>query len=213
VLSKIIAIEEAKDAMQGPGYIETRLMGDIPVRLLRVRFVSDVSWEIHAPAGYMAAVWEMPGDAGRDFGINPFGLEAQNVLRLERGHVIIGDDTELRTNLLDLGLGFLWDKNKKGTQTIGVAALNHTKDQSGRMKLIGFKMDDPSQIPPGGAIIVDSKVRGYVTSSRYSAKLGQSIGMAIVQDSLARPENRLEIFVGGPNRERFGAVVHKRPFC
>ena len=95
----------------------------------------------------------------------------------------------------------------------GIAALLQTEDQPGRMKLIGFNMDDPSQTPPAGAIIVDSQVRGYITSSRYSERLQQSIGLALVEEPLARPDGRLEIFVGGPDRRRLGAAVHKRAFC
>jgi len=213
VLTGVVKNERVKNALPAMDYIEATLLDDIPVRLLRVRFVADLSWEIHAPASALAAVWELLCNAGRDSGIKPFGLEAQNVLRIERGHVIIGEDTELRTTLLDIGLGFLWDRNKRGTKTVGIAALLQTEDQPGRMKLIGFKTDDPSQTPPAGAIIVDSQVRGYVTSSRYSQRLQQSIGLALVEEPLARPDGRLEIFVGGPDHRRLGATVHKRAFC
>jgi sarcosine oxidase subunit alpha len=160
----------------------------------------------------MVAVWEALQEAGQEFGIKPFGLEAQNVLRLERGHLIIGEDTELRTTLLDGGLGFLWDRDKAGFKTTGVTALRHTENQLGRMKLIGFKMNDPARTPPGGSIIVDTEVRGHVTSSRYSHALKQSIGLALVEEPLARPGGQVEIFIGGPERQRLGATVHRGPF-
>ncbi len=213
VLGDVVSNERVRNELLAMDYSDTKLLDDIPVKLLRVRFVADLSWEIHAPAGAMAAVWEMLCNAGRNSGIKPFGLEAQNVLRIERGHIIIGEDTELRTTLLDIGLGSLWDRNKKETKTVGIAALLQTENQPGRMKLIGFKMNDPCQTSPEGAIIVDSKVRGYVTSSRYSERLQQSTGLALVEEPLARPGARLEIFVGGPDRRRLEATVHKRAFC
>ncbi len=211
VLSRVVKDDVGND-FYSKGYVETQLKNGIAVRLLRVGFVADQGWEIHAPASATAAVWNALWDAGQDFGIQPFGLEAQNVLRLERGHIIIGEDTELRTTLLDLGLGFLWDRNKKGFKTVGVAALHQTENQPDRMKLIGFKMNDPSQTPPGGAIIVDTQVRGYVTSVRYSQALKQSIGLALVEAPLARDGTLLEIFIGGPDRRRLGAKVQRGPF-
>jgi len=194
------------------GYWESKFLSGIPVKILRVGFVADQSYEIHAPASAMAAVWEALQEAGQEFGIKPFGLEAQNVLRLERGHLIIGEDTELRTTLLDVGLGFLWARDKAGFKTTGVTALRHTENQQGRMKLIGFKMNNPAQTPSGGSIIVDTKVRGHVTSSRYSHALKQSIGLALVEEPLARPGGQVEIFIGGPGRQRLGATVHRGAF-
>jgi sarcosine oxidase subunit alpha len=211
VLSRVVHNGSANN-LYSKGYMETQLLIGIPVRLMRVGFVADRSYEIHAPASAMAAVWDELWDAGQEFGIKPFGLEAQNVLRLERGHIIIGEDTELRTTLLDLGLGFLWDRNKKGFKTVGVAALHQTEKQPDRIKLIGFKMNDPSQTPPGGAVIVDTQVRGHVTSVRYSQTLKQSIGLALVEEPLARAGGSLEIFVGGPDRRRMSATIHRGAF-
>ncbi len=210
VLSRVLEDGMADTSLRG--FRESRLRSGIPVKILEVGFVADRSYEIHAPASAMVAVWDALWQAGRDCGIRAFGLEAQNVLRLERGHLIIGEDTELRTTLLDLGLGFLWDRDKTGFKTVGIPALRHTEKQPDRMKLIGFRMDNPSWTPPGGSIIVDSEVRGYVTSSRYSHALKQSIGLALVEEPLASPGGPLEIFVGGPDRRRLRAVVHRGAF-
>jgi len=193
-------------------YFQSTIAGGIPARILRVGFVADPSWEIHAPAASIEHVWNTLMTAGEKFDIQPFGLEAQNVLRIERGHVIIGDETELRTTLLDLGLGYLWDKNKSGTKTVGAPALHNAEFQKGRMKLIGFKMRDPLRTPPVGSVIVDTEVRGYVTSSRYSARLKQSIGMAIVEEKFSELGMVIKIFIGGEDRVQLEAVVHKRSF-
>jgi len=212
VLAKILKDKPSSSFLNSVSYLETVLTNDIHVRILRTAFVSDSSWEIHAPASSILVVWQMLMEAGLDLGIKPFGLEAQNALRLERGHIIIGEDTESRTTLLDVGLGFLWDRTKKGTKTPGIPALRHTESQKDRLKLVGFKMNDPSQTPPVGSLIVDTEVRGYVTSSRYSEWLRHSIGFALVEASLASIDNRLEIFIGGPDRQRLKATVQHKNF-
>ena len=63
-------------------------------RLLRVGFVGELGYEIHLAAGSAASVWQALYDAGRPRGLRAFGVEAQRVLRLEKGHLIVGQDTD-----------------------------------------------------------------------------------------------------------------------
>ncbi len=135
-------------------------------------------------------------------------LVLANALRLEKGHVIIGLDTEQIVNLLDLGMGFMWSREKKGYQTIGVAALRQMENQPGRTKLIGFKMNPGQKKPDDGAIVVDTDIRGWVTGCRSSRLLGETIGLALVEASLAKPGTQIHIFHAGMNRdERLTATV------
>jgi sarcosine oxidase subunit alpha len=197
------------------GFIQKTLAGEIPARVLRLGFVGEVSFEIHVPASWARALWDRLIEAGREFSITPFGLEAQNQLRLEKGHVIIGQDTELRTNLIDLGLGWLWDRGKTEAKTVGAAALAWGENQPGRLKLVGFMTDDPDQTPGDGAIVVDDEahaVRGHVTSARYSQTLERSIGLALVADPWHQEGTRLQFFQAGLGRDRIQARVAPTPF-
>ena len=73
-------------------------------------------------------------------GAQPFGMEAQNCLRAEKGHVIIGTESEQRVTLLDIGMGFLWDRNDTSSSTrLALQHLRACADQQGRMKLVGFR--------------------------------------------------------------------------
>jgi sarcosine oxidase subunit alpha len=144
--------------------------------------------------------------------ILPFGLEAQNVLRLEKGHVIIGVESEIRTTLHDLGMGFLWERHKPEAKTIGAFALKETENQPGRLKLVGFKMNDAAFTPGEGSLIVDDKIQGYVCSARYSECLDASIGMALVESAFSKPGTHLRIFEDGTKDQRYQATVVTRPF-
>jgi sarcosine oxidase, subunit alpha len=194
------------------GYREIKIKGNISVRVMRLGFVGELSYELHIPASCMRTVWDLLLDAGSSFDIKPFGLEAQNVLRLEKGHVIIGQETEIRTTLHDLGLGFLWHREKSLYKTVGAPALNFTEHQEGRMKLVGFKMEVPSRAPKDGAIIVDKRIRGHVCTARHSYTLNEPIGLAHVHSDLADIGTRLEIFEDGMNDERLYATVVSTPF-
>jgi sarcosine oxidase subunit alpha len=212
VLQKITEEDVSNEAFPFLGVRELTLQPGIPVHAMRLGFVGELSYEIHVQASLAMTLWERLREAGRDFGIRPFGLEAQNVLRLQKGHIIIGQDTEIRTTLHDLGLGFLWHRDKPWAKTVGAPALRFTENQEHRLKLVGFRMDDPTQTPGDGAIVVRDTVLGHVCSSRYSPCLEASIGLALVTASLAEPGTKLSIFKEGMGNERFTATVVSRPF-
>ena len=75
----------------------------VPCLLLRIGFVGEAGWEVHFPAEYGEYMWNAIMEAGREFGISPFGLEAQRILRLEKGHVIVGQDTDAISTPMDVG--------------------------------------------------------------------------------------------------------------
>ena len=212
VLQKISDADISDKAFPFAGYREFMIQGVIPVRAMRLGFVGELSYELHVPASYMRSLWDLIVDAGKEFNINNFGLEAQNVLRMEKGHLIIGSESEQRTTLHDVGLGFLWDRNKPEAKTVGAVALRQTEHQKGRLKLVGFKMDNPQQVPRDGAIIVDSNIRGRVCIARFSFSLKESIGMALVEDELAQKGAKLDIYEDGCDGQLIPAKVVSMPF-
>ncbi len=212
VLEKIVDIDVSNEAFGFSEYREFEIAGTIPVRAMRLGFVGELSYELHVPSSYMQSVWMMLREAGREFNILNFGVEAQNVLRMEKCHVILGSESEQRTNLLDLGLGFLWDRSKLDAKTVGAAALRQAENDQTRLKLIGFKMENNTRAPKDGALIVDDRVRGYVCTARDSFTLKEAVGMALVEAPLSKIGTRLEIFEDECGDDRIYAIVTKTPF-
>jgi sarcosine oxidase subunit alpha len=212
VLAKVLDIDLSNDAFPFSGYREFTIKDTIFVRAMRLGFVGECSFELHVPSSYTQAVWDMLKTAGAEFGIRNFGVEAQNVLRMEKCHVILGSESEQRTNLLDLGLGFLWDRKKADARTVGAVALRQAENDVGRLKLVGIRMEDDTRPARDGALIVDSKVRGYVATMRKSFTTGEAIGMALVESQLADKGTRLEIFEDECNGVRLYARVIDTPF-
>lgn len=212
VLAKVVDIELSNDAFPFSGYREFSIRQTIPVRAMRLGFVGELSYELHVPSSCMQAVWDMLKKAGAEFGIRNFGVEAQNVLRMEKCHLILGQESEQRTNLLDVGLGFLWDRTKVDAKTVGAVALRQAEKDAGRLKLVGIRMEDDERPARDGALIVDTRVRGYVATMRKSFTTGQAVGMALVERQLADIGARLEIFEDECNGERLYARVVETPF-
>ena len=212
VLAKVTDADISNEAFPYAGYREFMIENAIPVRSMRLGFVGELSYELHVAASYMQTLLDLLAQAGQEFGIANFGLEAQNVLRMEKCHLIIGSESEQRTTLHDVGLGFLWDPNKSAAKTVGAVALRETEKQEGRLKLVGFKMEDPSRAPKDGSIIVDSRIRGYVCIARRSFTLQESVGLALVDAPLAKEGTRLQIYEDECNGQHLYATVVPTPF-
>jgi sarcosine oxidase subunit alpha len=212
VFGRVTDADISREAFPFAGYRELVIEKMIPVRVMRLGFLGELSYEIHMPASFMEAVWNLLLEVGDRLRIRPFGLEAQNALRLEKGHIIIGQESEIRATLHDLGLGFLWSRKKTESKTVGAPALRFTEHQKGRMKLVGFEMEDPARYPSDGAIVVDDTIRGHVFTARYSFTLEKSIGFALVEDQLAEPGTRLAIFQENMGANRLYAKVVHTPF-
>jgi sarcosine oxidase subunit alpha len=212
VIEKVADADISNAAFPFGGYREFKIQGVIPVRAMRLGFVGELSYELHAPASYMVSLWEILAEAGKEFGIRNFGVEAQNVLRMEKCHIILGVESEQRTNLLDLGLGFLWDRRKTETRTVGTVALRQAESDATRFRLVGIEMADSSRAPRDGSIIVDQRIRGYVCTARRSFTLERAVGMALVESELAAVGTRLEIFEDECNGQKLAAKVVPMPF-
>jgi sarcosine oxidase subunit alpha len=164
----------------------------VPCRLLRIGFVGELGYEIHCPSAYAGHLWEALLGAGQDPGIKPFGVEAQRVLRLEKGHLIIGQDTDALSNPLEAGLEWLVRFEKPIFH--GRAPLLRLREMGPRGRLVGFHMAEARGAPSEGCQVVeDGRPVGRVTSVRYSPTLGRYLGLAWVPAARATPGERFFI--------------------
>jgi len=154
--------------------------------LWRIGFTGELSYEIHVPAGYGLHVWETLLAAGADLGVDAFGIEAQRILRLEKGHFIVGQDTDGLTRAFSAGLD--WAIKLDKDDFAGKPELAWQKAQGIGTKLVGLQPVDPSVVPAEASLIVDgATIAGRITSSRMSPTLRRSICLAQVEARLAEP--------------------------
>ena len=182
VLAKLTDdVDVSAEAFPYMGLREGRVAG-IPARLIRIGFVGELGYEVHLPMSQGEALWDAVMDAGRDFGIKPFGLEAQRVLRLEKGHIIIGQDTDAMTFPHEVDMA--WAIAKKKPFFVGGRSIEQRLRQPMKRKLVGFTIEDAgvaAGIPaPGESNVVlrGGEVVGFVTSVTRSPALGTVIGLA-----------------------------------
>jgi sarcosine oxidase subunit alpha len=165
----------------------------IPARLIRVGFVGELGYEIHVPAGYGEALWDRLMAAGKAHGLVPFGVEAQRILRLEKGHIIIGQDTDAMTTPDEIDM--TWAIGKKKPFFIGRRSIELRRRQPVTRKLVGFTLEDPAGPAPGESNLVvrDGAMTGFVTSVARSPALEKVIGLAYAAPDQAEPGAAIEI--------------------
>lgn len=171
---------------------KTGRLGAYPVRIFRISFSGEQSYEVATPANLGRGLWDAILDAGREYGIEPYGTEALHVLRAEKGYIVIGDETDGTVTPFDVGLDGLVSKKK--ADFIGKRSLEQSYLKGpNRKQLVGLLTEDPQEVLPDGAYAVREvkdkppmEMIGQVTSTYMSPTLGRSIAMALIENGKAR---------------------------
>ncbi|MDQ4146443.1 MAG: aminomethyltransferase, partial [Pseudomonadota bacterium] len=150
----------------------------IPARLLRVGFVGELGYELHVPAAQGEALWDALLEAGKAHDIRPVGIESQRNLRLEKGHIIVGQDTDAMTSPDECNMG--WAVKLDKPFFVGNRSIEIRRKHPSRRKLIGFEIVDPLvSVPEESNIVVNGDtVTGQVTSVARSPVLHRIVGLA-----------------------------------
>jgi sarcosine oxidase, subunit alpha len=195
VLSKLVDIDLSSETFP---YLGIRVTGialganRVPARLMRVGFVGEWGYEIHIPAEYGAALWSALYEAGREFGIRPFGVEAQRLLRLEKGHVIVSQDTDGLTTPRDAAME--WAVKMDKPFFVGQRSLRAIDRQTQQQRLVGFALDDGVKnqaLRECHLAIEGSEIAGRVTSVSWSETVQKTIGLTFVRPAMAQPGTRI----------------------
>jgi sarcosine oxidase subunit alpha len=171
-------------------------IGNMPVRLHRITFSGELAFELWTPSWYGLSLWETVMAAGEPLGITPYGLGALEVLRAEKGFIIVGQDTDGTVTPHDLGMDWIVSKRKP---FIGQRSHRRADTaRSDRKHLVGLLPVDGNELVPEGAQLVlqpdgaGSTSVGHVTSSYRSPTLGRTFGLALLESG----------------RQRFGSAVY-----
>ncbi len=194
------------DALPFMGIVHGEISG-APVMICRLSFSGEMAFEVYSGAGHGTHVWEALIEAGKPFGMVPYGLEALGTMRIEKGHVT-GAEIDGRTSARDLHLGWMLSKKKP---FIGSAMMDREGlSASGRLELVGLISLDNRPLSGGAHIVEEIDTEnphgslGHITAACFSPALGKYIALALVSGGKARHGKRAH--VSDPLRNRFGPV-------
>jgi sarcosine oxidase subunit alpha len=178
--------------------VELTVMGGVQARLFRISFSGELAYEIAVPAGYGDALIRRIMEAGRDYGIVPYGTEALGVMRIEKGHVS-GNEINGQTTARDLGLGKMMSTRK---DYIGrVMAERPGLLVPDRPTFVGFKPVNREERLRAGALVIAEHAepvarndQGYVTSVAFSPTLSHWIGLGLLSGGPSRHGERVRAY-------------------
>jgi sarcosine oxidase subunit alpha len=175
---------------------EGKLMG-MSARIYRVSFTGELTYEISVPAGSAQTLWDALLSAGADAGLQPLGMDALLLMRLEKGFLHIGTDTDGTTVPDDVGWGKVAANKKQ--DYIGKRSLRLPENvRPDRLQLVGLTAEQP--------LIIGSHLRskdssvpteGWVTSSGMSVESQQPIALALLRQGRARVGTEIDVFDEG----------------
>ncbi|KAA3515599.1 sarcosine oxidase subunit alpha [Agrobacterium rosae] len=205
ILQTIVDEDISNEAFPFLGAREVSLFGgQLHGRLFRISFSGELAFELAVPAGYGESVADALMEAGREHGIQPYGIEALGVLRIEKGHVT---HNEINGTVVPADLGFGKMVSSTKVDFIGKAMVAREGLTSpDRGQLVGVIPLDPKTSFRSGAHILEKTAaatfendQGYVTSSAFSPHVGSTIGLALVNRGSERHGEEVMIWNGVRN--------------
>ncbi len=190
-------LTDADMSNEGFAYLDAKHLrvAGVPSLGLRIGFVGELGYELHLPSPHAEHVWDALLEHGADLGAAPFGLEPQRILRLEKGHVIVSQDTDSESNLLEAAMPWIVKSDKP--DFVGKWAAEQVAERGLKWMLVGFESPSGKIPVEGGQVVVDGRSAGRVTSVRRSLELDKVIGLAVLPVELAVDGGRFDVQVDG----------------
>ena len=188
----------AKELLHGlgctdlPGYLAHTAVevAGVPCRIIRLSFTGEISFELHHPVDRSVELWRALENAGSGLGLYPHGLDVLFTVRLEKGHFIVGMDSEYDSTPRRLGLE--WAARLDKSDFVGKQALIRTNGLPLNKRLVGWEMSGPA--PTEGSILMTGAAPvGQITSSRFSPVLGKSVMLGWIRVEDGRFPEEVEV--------------------
>ncbi|HET6566154.1 MAG TPA: sarcosine oxidase subunit alpha family protein [Xanthomonadales bacterium] len=175
----------------------------LPVRVNRISFSGELSFELNIPSSYANAFLQLLLQHGNELGITPYGIEALMTLRLEKGYMHVGSDTDGETIPDDVGWGQV--ARNKTTDFIGKRSLSQPAAMAqDRRQLVGLLALDSGQAMragahflPTGHALPPAPTQGWITSAAYSPNLARHIALGMLRGGRALLGETMQVYDAG----------------
>ncbi|WP_411032707.1 GcvT family protein [Shinella sp. BYT-45] len=172
-------------------------------QLVRVSFAGELGWEIHTKVEDTAPVFDAVWEAGQKHGLKPFGMEALDSLRIEKGYRAWKGDLSTDYTVLQGGLERFVDWSKPAFK--GKAALEREKQQGVSKRFVLMTVEaGECDAPYMSTLWHGGQVVGETTSGNWGYRVGKSIALGMLRADLAVPGTEVEVEIYG---DRFKATV------
>lgn len=184
-------------------------IGGLSCLLARTGYTGELGYEIYIDAAKVGSLWDLLIDKGIAWGLKPAGLGARDLLRLEMGYLLYGNDMGEDTTPLEANAD--WTVSFEKGEFIGCRALLAQRQAGVTRRFVAFELAEKA-VPRHGFRIIDpvtSLPIGDVTSGNLSPLLQKGIGLGYVPIRFAEPGSSILIEI---RNKRVPAHIVKPPF-
>jgi aminomethyltransferase len=184
-------------------------IGGLSCLLTRTGYTGELGFEIYIDADKVGRLWDLLVEKGQARGLKPAGLGARDLLRLEMGYLLYGNDVDEDTTPLEANAD--WTVSFQKGEFIGSQALLAQKQNGVARRFVAFELVEKA-VPRHGFKILDPRTSspiGEVTSGNFSPLLQKGIGLGYVPARFADPGTSILIEI---RSKSVPAYIIKPPF-
>jgi dimethylglycine dehydrogenase len=177
---------------------------------LRVNFVGELGWELHHPMEMQNEIFDLLFDAGKEFGVKPFGIKAMLAMAVEKSYRLVGRELSIEYAALESGLDRFVHPNK-GTFH-GRDALNQWRERGFRNRFVTLEVHDVTDADARGSepVLLGDEMVGRCTQGAWGWRVNKSLALAMVRPDLGEPGQSLTVqILGKPHR---ATVIAESPY-
>jgi dimethylglycine dehydrogenase len=195
LLSKVTSADLTNSSFRWLSGQEIDVAG-ISCRALRVNYVGELGWELHAPMDQLETLYDVIWEAGGDLGIVNFGAYAINSLRMEKAYRGLGAELTNEITLIEADMERFYAPEKGHFQGRDATEARKSEDMVARLVYAEVMAGD-CDIRGGEAVLAGDKVVGVCTSGGYGHATGKSLAFAYVEPDHAQPGAKLKVQILG----------------
>ena len=183
----------------------------VPLMLSRTGYTGELGYEIYCHPKDAVKVWDAIWEAGKKFDFTPMGFEALDMLRIEAGLILGGNEFSDETDPFEAGISFTVPLKSKEQNFIGKEALIERKAHPQR-KLVGLEVEGNEKVNHGDCVHSGRAQIGIITSGMFSPILNKNIALCRVDIHSSEIGINLEVGKLDGHQKRISAKVVKFPF-
>ena len=182
-----------------------------PLMLSRTGYTGELGYEIYCHPKDAISIWDAIWKAGKEFDLVPMGFEALDMLRIEAGLVLGGNEFNDQTDPFEAGIGFTVPLKTKEVNFVGREALLKRKE-SPQKKLVGLEIEGNEKANHGDCVHIDRGQIGIITSGMLSPTLNKNIALCRIDINSSELGTKVEIGKLDGHQKRISATVVSFPF-
>ena len=181
-------------------------VGTTTAHALRVNFVGELGWEFHHPIESQVALFDHLVEAGKEFGIRPYGIKAMSALSIEKSYRLVPRELSIEYSAYESGLDRFVHPSKG--RFIGRDALVETKQKGLNWNFVTMEVHGvtgtDSDARGSEPLYAKGQLIGRATNGGFGFRVNKSLALGMVKPEFSAPGTELEIKILG---RLFGATV------